>query len=553
MSETHTRKIFISYSWSSTEHKAAVVELAEKLMADGVEVIIDVWEVREGHDLISFMEKMVTDTSVHKVLMICDHVYAQKANDRKGGVGIESQIISPEIYKKVDQSKFIPVVFEHDDDGAAFLPVFLTSRFYVDLASVEKKYENYDQLLRAILDQPLHKKPKLGKTPSHLLSEGVEHTSTRYQFERVRNALVGGKPQTTPLIQDYLRLKVENLDSYRIGGQGVAHDFDDLIVDSIKSMLPYRDELVEFFSLLTAYKNEPETYEEIADFFQSALSYHHPPKGMNSWMTIAFDNYRFLTYELFLYFIAVLIKAKRFDEAHQFLQREFYVTDSHGNDRFWGFAALRPYLDSIEVQRKQRLKLNRISVMADLLKESATRRDIGFSELAEADAVLYLRSYLQKSRSQIWYPNTVIYREMNGGPAKLFRMSESSKYFSALKVILGVDPAASGQSLLQQFLFLLDEDRILRMPHEPVHRHFARLDGGFPANMSREPPRYVAGGIHSFALICSSRKRTSLVSATISLLKLGMTTPSSYFLSCRTTERSPSLINSYAATSSRVR
>jgi hypothetical protein len=56
------------------------------------------------------MERMVTDASVSHVLVISDKQYAQKADARKAGVGTESQIISKEVYEKVDQSKFIPIV-----------------------------------------------------------------------------------------------------------------------------------------------------------------------------------------------------------------------------------------------------------------------------------------------------------------------------------------------------------------------------------------------------------------------------------------------------------
>jgi TIR domain len=455
MSEPASRKIFVSYSWSSPEHQASVIELAERLVADGVDVILDVWEVKEGHDLISFMEKMVTDVSIQKVLIICDRGYAQRANDRKGGVGTEAQIISPEVYHKVDQSKFVPVLFERDDEGNSCLPVFLKTRLYVDLSSIEKKYENYEQLLRAIFDQPLYKKPKLGAPPSHLFSSTAAHPSTRYHLERVKDALTGGKPQSLALVRDYLRRKVEELDSYRVNINALAPVYDDLIVDSIKSMLPYRDELVDFFGMLVEYRNEPQSYEEIAEFFQSALAYHFRPKDMNSWTSMSADNFKFMTYELFLYFVAVLIKARRFEEANQFLAREFYVTNPEGNDRFWSFSEIRPYIDSLEERRKQRLKLNTVSLTADLVKERAGRKDIGFAELGETDVVLYFRSYFgrrQERRGDVWYPYTIIYREIGGGPTKLFRMSESGKHFASLKVILGVDTHESGPALLQRFL-----------------------------------------------------------------------------------------------------
>jgi hypothetical protein len=64
-------------------------------------VILDKWDLREGHDAVAFMEKMVTDPEINKVLIIADQIYADKADGRSGGVGTETQIISKEVYEKL--------------------------------------------------------------------------------------------------------------------------------------------------------------------------------------------------------------------------------------------------------------------------------------------------------------------------------------------------------------------------------------------------------------------------------------------------------------------
>lgn len=68
--------------------------------------------LKEGHDAHAFMEKMVTDPDITKVAMICDRLYAEKADGRSGGVGTETQILSAEIYAKQDQTKFVAVLPE---------------------------------------------------------------------------------------------------------------------------------------------------------------------------------------------------------------------------------------------------------------------------------------------------------------------------------------------------------------------------------------------------------------------------------------------------------
>ena len=44
-------KIFISYSWSSD---ALVLELANRLVFHGVDVVLDKWDLKEGNDKYEF-------------------------------------------------------------------------------------------------------------------------------------------------------------------------------------------------------------------------------------------------------------------------------------------------------------------------------------------------------------------------------------------------------------------------------------------------------------------------------------------------------------------
>ena len=77
-------KVFISYSWTSDEYADWVRRLAEKLRSNGVDVILDRWRLRPGQDKYVFMEQMVTDPGIKKVLVLCDKRYAERADRREG-------------------------------------------------------------------------------------------------------------------------------------------------------------------------------------------------------------------------------------------------------------------------------------------------------------------------------------------------------------------------------------------------------------------------------------------------------------------------------------
>ena len=69
--------------------------------------------------------------SFYKVLIFCDKTYTEKANNRTGGVGDETVIISSEVYGKVTQEKFIPIITERDEDGKEYVPAYIKTRIYV--------------------------------------------------------------------------------------------------------------------------------------------------------------------------------------------------------------------------------------------------------------------------------------------------------------------------------------------------------------------------------------------------------------------------------------
>lgn len=167
MSEAGPPRVFISYAWSHSAHNQRVERLATELRAAGVDVIFDRWDLEEGHDLPYFMERMVNDTSISRVLIILNSTYTEKANARRGGVGTEALIMSPEVYTDPLQTRYLPVVFEQVN-GQAVVPTFLRSRLYFDLSTDERWAEAWERLLLT-LHGVKPGKPPLGPVPQMVL------------------------------------------------------------------------------------------------------------------------------------------------------------------------------------------------------------------------------------------------------------------------------------------------------------------------------------------------------------------------------------------------
>ena len=80
----NTPQVFISYCRQPEENLIRTQQLAQRLMRARVYVVIDLWDLKDGQDKDSYMERMVTDPSVDKVLLICNKQYVDKADSRKG-------------------------------------------------------------------------------------------------------------------------------------------------------------------------------------------------------------------------------------------------------------------------------------------------------------------------------------------------------------------------------------------------------------------------------------------------------------------------------------
>ena len=99
-------KVFISYSHDSQEHKDWVLTLSTRLQANGVNVILDQWDLTLGSDLPRFMESGLTDAD--RVLSVCSGAYVKKSNDGIGGAGYEKMILTGELMKNLASDKVIP-------------------------------------------------------------------------------------------------------------------------------------------------------------------------------------------------------------------------------------------------------------------------------------------------------------------------------------------------------------------------------------------------------------------------------------------------------------
>ena len=150
---------FISYSHEAPEHDDRVLDLANRLRAEGVDCEIDKYQVSPPEGWPLWMQSQVQKSDF--VIVVCTDTYARRAtgNEEPGkglGAAWESRSIHQILYDAVENRRVIPVVFAHRD--VVHIPLALKSATYYDLS----KDDGYRALHQALTNQPRVEKPPLG-------------------------------------------------------------------------------------------------------------------------------------------------------------------------------------------------------------------------------------------------------------------------------------------------------------------------------------------------------------------------------------------------------
>lgn len=154
-------RVFVSYTHETPGHKQWVAALAMDLRRNGVDVILDQWEVQLGSDVTLFMESGIRQAD--RALLVCTPAYAHKANTGEGGVGYERLVVTAELAQRIDTTKFVCVL--RAGSLAEAIPTFAQTRRFVDFRD-DSKYElALEELLRDVHQVPADPKPPLGSNP----------------------------------------------------------------------------------------------------------------------------------------------------------------------------------------------------------------------------------------------------------------------------------------------------------------------------------------------------------------------------------------------------
>ncbi|WP_343539640.1 toll/interleukin-1 receptor domain-containing protein [Sphingobacterium thalpophilum] len=468
-----SKKVFISYSWSSPQHEIWVLNLAEKLTHDGVHVILDKWDLTPGQDKYAFMEQMVHAVDIDKVLIILDQKYSEKANDRSGGVGTETLIISDKVYKSTTQEKFVPIVAERDVNGEAYLPTYLNSRIYIDLSS-ESGYEAaYEQLLRQIYERPSIARPKLGSPPHYIFSDSPTSFRTSAILRSFDSQIDRHPARLNPIARDFFDAFAIDLSQFSITDKyNNWVEFGKNLVENITKELPLRDDYIEFISKLTIYENEFDI-DILINFLEDITSLLGPAENVSQWNSNDFSVYKFIVHEIWLYTIAVFLKRENYKFLEILLFSSYFSKERHKSKEAQSYSLFHHYLENeIKYYLKESTGTDHISPQAYLLLSRIPER-VKTIELLNADLLCYYVSLISNSH---WFPITYIYRRDRSENFPLFNKLVSKRHIDKVYRVFGQDNKDSLKDVLLKVSETRDRGYTNAFGYIPSIDNFVKLD-----------------------------------------------------------------------------
>jgi hypothetical protein len=150
------KKIFISYSWDSQEHKDWVAKLADELEKfEDFHVCLDQFDLDSKMDRHLFMENAVYESDV--VIVISTKEYARKANARTGGVGEETFFNTGKLWKDFPSDKRAHTLnILREKEGT---PRYLENFFHIDFTDDLQFEEKLSELILEINDDKKRVRP----------------------------------------------------------------------------------------------------------------------------------------------------------------------------------------------------------------------------------------------------------------------------------------------------------------------------------------------------------------------------------------------------------
>lgn len=406
---------------------------------DGVDVKLDVWDLKEGQDKYAFMEQCVTNLNIDKVLIMSDKAYMEKADRRSGGVGDETAIISSQVYGNADQNKFIPIVMERDEKGKAYLPAYLESRIYRDLSG-DNYEEEYEALLRIIFDEPSHRKPEIGERPIWLSKDRPDRLYRLKVAAKKINVADYGKIKKIAA-REFIDVYIDSMKQFY-----VKNIDNDIYLKNFEVMKEYRDIFLDHLNAISTSEHFGSTMaDEFELLYNTLYNVRTFVPNADSYGGNDLDLFRLHVWELFICTVTYMLHFEMYEDIHELLVHTYYlrVYETGNEIRPFCYEWLRFHSDMLEKYIKPTIKelSGKYTLTGHYI---CTKREYmpiyNAKAIANADLFLY-QVYNGLSLDGLtqfgpWFPALYVYAD---GNALMWKRLTSKSYCKKIMPVFGVN------------------------------------------------------------------------------------------------------------------
>ena len=428
-------KVFISYAWGDEAYQKQVLAFASQLVSDGIDVVLDKWDLTEGNDTYTFMEKCATDPSITNVLMLLDPIYAKKADEHAGGVGTETQIISAKVYKEVTQDKFIPVVMKRDDDGAVCKPTYLEGRLHFDLSVPESYDVTYQRLVKTLFGEEIYAKPELGKKPKWVETPIVLPAKSTVVYESLK--IISSSAARTDAFNVFLQDISNELIDYASPKQAVKKEHDDylLLYDGSENIRNQYLQLLQFCPYID------NSQKSIADFLETTKN------AISQYDCLSAETVEVRLHEIFIYTIAHYIKKKDYSAVGYLLGKTYFIRHRTYNEStarsfhlFYSGAKHQNLDEAVKARDGKRYYTGTGAHWIEtLFTEYYTKEVFVLADLVCFNYSVYGSTYVD---SWAWFPITYVYdNEYSSSIGDLGRRLSSKEFLNDVIPMFGYTTA----------------------------------------------------------------------------------------------------------------
>ena len=267
-------------------------------------------------------------------------------------------------------------------------------------------------------------------------------------LKQIEEAILHNPKASNWLIRSYLNNILDTLDRFLITNTTWSN-IDEDVIQKIAEMEDIRDSFIDLTDLVFKFDLDV-NLEIFKEFFEKLIGYPNKvKKSLNTFNELQFDHFLFITHELFLYMIAVLLKYTLYNHINYFISENYFCEWFYEQIDPISFTWIRHYIRSLDEINNSKLESKRISVTADTIKERAIRHDINFDDLRNADIVLYTFGSLFYNTWR-WPILSIFWGHNHRINILLFQKLSSQIFFDKVKNIFRVKNIAEFKELLSE-------------------------------------------------------------------------------------------------------